>query len=102
MIGCHLKAGKHKRACLHLAHTKPRDAQHLTFKRHLIRKQLGMTIVNVDTVAAHCELDLIYDALACSLNSKHSTRFQDVIGGSVTEVDTRCAHHLTQTIPLNE
>jgi hypothetical protein len=102
VIGCHLKAGKHKRACLHFAHTKPRDAKYLTLKCHLICKQLGMTIVNVDTVATHCELDLIYDALARSLNAKHSASFQDVIGGSVTEVDTRCAHHLTQTIPLNE
>ena len=102
MVGCHLEAGKHKRACLHLTHTKPRDAQHLTLKSHLVRKQLGMTIVDVDSVASHCELDLIYDALARSLNAKHSTRFQDVIGGSVTEVNTRCAHHLTQTVALNE
>ena len=102
MVSCHLKAGKHKRAGLHFANTESRDAEYLPLECHLIGKQLGMTVVNVNTVATHRELDLIYDALPSSLNTEHSARFQYMIGRSVTEVDTRCSHHLAQAIALNE
>ncbi len=102
MVSCHLETGKHKRAGLHFAHTEPRDAKYLPLECHLIGKQLGMTVVDVNTIATHRELDLIYDALPSSLNTQHSARFQYMIGRSVTEVDTRCPHHLAQAIALNE
>lgn len=102
MVSCHLKAGKHKRAGLHFAHTESRDAEYLPLESHLIGKQLGMTVVDVNTIATHSELDLVYDALPSSLNTEHSARFQYMIGRSVTEVDTRCPHHLAQAIALNQ
>ena len=69
MISCHFKAGKHKRAGLHFAHTKSCDAKYLSLECHLIGKQLGMAIVYVYAVASHRELDLIYNALPSSLNA---------------------------------
>ena len=44
---------------------------HLALECHLVSQQLDVSIVNSDTILAHGELDLIYNALSGSLYAKH-------------------------------
>lgn len=61
-----------------------------------------MTLVNMDTVATHGELDLINDALASCFNAQDSTRLQNVISSGMSEINSRSAHTFPKSIPLNE
>ena len=61
-----------------------------------------MTLVNMNSVAAHCELYFIDDALSSGFNSQDLARLQNVVRSCESEINARGEHNLAQTVPFNE
>ena len=56
----------------------------------------------MNAVAAHSVLNLVDDCLSRCLNPKDLLGFQDVIRGSVSKINTRRSHNLSEAVALNQ
>ena len=81
--------------------TEASDTQDLALVCHLVGEQLDVSVVDLDSVLAYCELDLIDDLRSCSFNSQHSGGLHDMIGRGLAEIDTWRTHDLSQTVTFD-